>query len=186
MPELKFKIHDADSAPEGAGALLATVARNMGFVPNLHGVLAESPATLEGYTSLSGIFNRTTLSPAERQVVLLTSSQVNGCGYCLAAHGRGAARAGLAGAEITALQTARPLSDARLQALARFTRVMIEKRGWAENDDIEAFLAAGFAKEQILEVVLGLALKTISNYANHLADTPLDAAFREEATAKTD
>ena len=82
---------------------------------------------------------------------------------------------------IAAVRDERPIPDARLEALRRFAETVVDKRGWATEDDVQAFLAAGFGRQQVLEVILGVAFKTISNYANHLVDTPLDDAFAGQA-----
>lgn len=175
----------ADAVPEAARPYLEQAGRKFGFVPNLLSVLAESPATLNGYLTLSGILAQGTFSAAEQQLILITASTVNGCSYCVAAHTMGAKGAGLAEDAIEAVRAGTPIADPRLAALHDFTVRVVEKRGWLAADEVDAFLDAGFTKAQVLEVLLAVALKTISNYSNHLAETPLDAGFepaRWEAT----
>ena len=82
----KFRIHDPSTAPDPSQPVLAEAQKTLGFVPNLYGMLAESPALLQGYTTLSAIFAEGSLTPVERQVVLLSTSFENGCDYCMAAH----------------------------------------------------------------------------------------------------
>ncbi len=182
-----FKIHTTDSAPEAARPILEGAATSYGFVPNLLGGLAEAPAALEGYTTLSGIFDKSSLTPVERQITLLTISIENICTYCVAAHSGAAEMAGIDGAVLEALRAGEALPDPRLEALRAFAQKMVVGRGFVEDADIQAFLDAGFSLQSFLDVVLALSLKTLSNYGNHLIDTPLDDAFQGKAWApKTD
>lgn len=179
-----FTIHSAHSAPEAARPLLSQIETKNGFLPNLMGLLAESPATLQAYTTLSGIFDKTDFSPVDRQVILLTINRLNECHYCMAAHSTIARAAGMDDATLEALRSGAPLPDARQNALAVFTASVIETRGWVKDADVEAFLTAGFTRANVLEVILGASLKTISNYANHVAETPVDAAFQPQIWSK--
>ncbi len=175
---LQFPVHSVDSAPEASKATLAQAGKAFGFVPNLLGVLASAPAAAQAYVTLSGIFNTTSLSDIERQIVLLTVSRENGCDYCLAAHTAGATMAKVPSAVLDAFKAGQPFPDARLDALHRMVQVMVSKRGRPDAEDLDAFLAAGYSSAQLLEIIVGIALKTMSNYTNHVADTPLDAPFR--------
>ena len=176
-----FSIHTAESAPEASRPILNSAARKFGFVPNLLGALAEAPAALQAYVTLADILAKSSFTPTEREVVLITVSTQNECHYCVAAHSTIAQMQKVNADVIAALRERRPLADARLEALRRFTATLVETRGWAADDDVQAFLAAGFTRGQALEVVLGIAFKTLSNYANHLIDTPVDAAFAPQA-----
>lgn len=167
-------IHTPETAPEEARPLLEKAKGKFGFVPNVLGEMANAPTALEGYMTLMELLGRSSLSPAEQQVVLLATSFENGCDYCMAAHSGGAARAGLAQEAIKALRDATPIPDDRLEALRTFAAKMTANRGHVADADVQAFLAAGYGVQQMLEVVLALAVKTISNYTNHLAGTPLD------------
>jgi uncharacterized peroxidase-related enzyme len=173
----RFHLHDIASAPEGSKPILEHAAGSLGFVPNLFGILAGSPALLKGYTTLAAIFDNTSLTVAERQVVLLTVSAENGCNYCIAAHSAIARAQGVSEAAVGGVRDGKPMPDGRLEALRAFTRQVVLRRGWVPDQDIKGFLEAGFTTEQVLEVILGVGLKTLSNYANHMAATPLDAAF---------
>ena len=172
-----FPIHTAQTAPEAARPILDGAKRKYGFVPNLLGALAEAPAALQAYVTLADILAKSSFTPTEREVVLITVSTLNECHYCVAAHSTIAGMHKVPAEVIAALRDGRPIADARLEALRRFTKTLVEKRGWATEDDVQALLAAGFSRGQALEVVLGVAFKTLSNYANHLVGTPLDDAF---------
>ena len=179
-----FTVHTPASAPERSRPILESAQRANGFLPNLLAVLSESPTALEAYTTLSGIYGKSSFTKTEEQVVLHTASFENGCDYCMAAHSTISGKLGISEDVIAGLRDGAPVGDARLDALARFTRAVVQERGWAGDDAVAAFLAAGFTKEQVLEVVVGLALKTISNYSNHLASPPLDAAFEDQAWSR--
>lgn len=172
-----FKIHDKNSAPDAAKAALDEAERKFGMSPNVLGIMAESPPALKGYLSLSGLFEQTTLTPEERNVVLLASSFENECDYCMAAHTAEAKQAGVDETVIEALRNANPVDDERLEALRELTAKVVHDRGHLSEENIDAFLAAGYSKQNILEVILAVAMKTLSNYTNHVADTPLDAAM---------
>ncbi|OAN98309.1 carboxymuconolactone decarboxylase [Sphingomonadales bacterium EhC05] len=176
-----FTTHDFETAPEDAQPLLNAATSAYGFIPNLLGTMAEAPALLEGYMTLAGIFDKTDLSEAERQIILMTNNRLNACHYCMAAHTSISQGAGVPQDIIEALRTDTPINDPKLEALRTFAAVINKTRGWPETSDIEAFLEAGYTRQNILEVVLGTALKVMSNYTNHIAATELDAAFEPNA-----
>lgn len=178
----EFILQTPDSAPETARALLRGARDKMGFVPNLYANLANAPAALEAYFGLSAQFDKTSFNPVERQVVLLAASVENGCEFCVAAHSMIARKVAKApDAVVDALRNRTTLPDVRLEALATFTRHMVKERGWVAGAPLQAFLKAGFTHQQALEVVLGVAMKTLSNYANHLTETRTNAEFSSEA-----
>lgn len=177
----RFAVHTKDSAPAESAPLLESAEQAFGFIPNLLGVFAESPATLEGYLSLSQLVDKSSLTPVERQVAILAISRFNECHYCVAAHSVIAGAQGASDAVVDAIRNDRPIDDARLEALRTFARRVVEKRGWVAENEIAEIRNAGFTNAQVLEVVLAAAMKTLSNYVNHLADTPLDDAFSGQA-----
>ena len=177
-----FQLHTPESAPEQARALLQGARDKMGFVPNLYAHLAGAPAALEAYFGLSAQFDKTSFNPVERQVILLAVSVENGCEFCVAAHSMIARRMAKApDAVVDALRDRETIPEARLQALATFTRAMVRERGLVAEVPLQAFLKAGFTHQQALEVVLGVTMKTLSNYANHLTKTQTNAEFAHEA-----
>ncbi len=172
-----FNIYNETNAPEAARPFLAKSKAAYGAVPNLLGELAESPAALEGYMTLSEIFIKSTLAPEEKHLVLLTASVENECKYCVAAHTGLAKGAGLAGHAIMAVRDDEDIDDDRLEILRAFTRKIVVERGVVSAEEIKVFLDAGYTKANVLEVILGVAMKTLSNYTNHIAETPVDAGF---------
>lgn len=176
-----FDIHTQQTAPKPSAELLANAKKSYGFVPNLLGVFAESPATLKAYLAIGQIFDESSFSPTERQLVILAASRVNECRYCIAAHSVVAGMQNVPANVIEAIRNDQPIADSRLEALRTFTTALVEKRGWVTDGDTAVFLEAGYTKAQVLEVVLGISFKTLSNYTNHIADTPLDDAFAPKA-----
>lgn len=172
-----FPVHSIASAPAASQPLLQEATGKFGFLPNLLGMLSSSPSALEGYLRLTTIFSGTAFSPAERQLVLLAVSAQNSCAYCVAAHTFIAGMEELDPMVIEAIRAGTPIPDQRLQALRQFTQDVISQDGWLEPEQVERFLSAGYSESQCLDVVLGIALKTLSNFANHLAGTPLDSTF---------
>lgn len=174
-----FTIHDTDSAPEASKPLLENSEKAFGRIPNLHAVMAESPEHLEAYKTLHALFERTSLSKVERNIVWMTINVENACHYCVPAHTAIALMQGVDADVVEALRAGTPLRDARLEALRQFTLALVRQRGRLEDAQVAQFLGAGFTTRQFLDVLLGLAQKTMSNYANQLADTPVDAAFAQ-------
>jgi len=172
----RFPQHTAETAPE-ASALIANAQQAFGFLPNLLAVMAEAPALLEGYMALAAIFDKSDLSPTERQIILMVNNRLNGCTYCMSAHTGIAKAQGVPDDVINTLRDGTGLSDPKLEALRIFAAKINESRGWPEQSDIDALLAAGYTSRTVLEVILGTAVKVMSNYTNHIASTPLDSAF---------
>ncbi|AEG01937.1 carboxymuconolactone decarboxylase family protein [Methylomonas methanica] len=178
----QFNIHSIQSAPAGAQALLQGSLKKYGFIPNLHGGLAEAPVALEAYIQLTALFDRSSLSPTERQVVVLAVSAENQCTYCVAAHSTIAKHMVKADPTVVdAIRNLQPLPDPKLDALANFTRNAVRYRGVVRGQALDKFIAAGCSRAQVLEVILGVTFKTLSNYTNHLINTPLDSAFQAES-----
>ena len=176
-----FPVHSIESAPETSKGFLTAAQKAYGFVPNLLAGMAEAPALLEGYMTLAGIFDKTSFSETERQIILMTNNRLNGCIYCMAAHTTISQMSGVPADVVTALRENTAIADPKLEALRQFAIVINESRGWPSEEDVSAFLAAGYSQQNILEVILGTALKTLSNYTNHIAETPLDGAFKANA-----
>lgn len=177
MSRSHFPVHTIATAPEASKPVLDEVGRKYGFLPNLMGVFASAPAALQAYLGLSAQFAKTSLSPEGREVVLLTAARANECGYCVAVHSTTAAMAKVASGVVESIRDDRPIADPKLEALRRLTSAFVTKRGWLTDADLEQFLSAGYQPVHVLEVLVGVTLKTLSNYTNHIADTPLDAAF---------
>ena len=179
-----FRIHTQETAQEASKPSLDKAQKAYGFVPGLLGVLAEAPKALEAYQVLGKLFSETSLTTTEQHVVWLTINYENDCGYCVPAHTGLAKLDGVPDGVIEALRNGTSIADPTLEALRTFTVRVVQKRGWVTDHDVQAFLDAGYTQQQILEVILGMAHKVISNYTNHVAETPVDAVFKKFAWEK--
>ncbi len=176
-----FRQYTPQNAPEGSRPILEQVRGRFGFVPNLMATLAESPQALEGYVTLDRLVSESSLTPQEQQVALLTVSAENGCEYCVAAHTVVGVMQQVPADVIAAIREGRDIPDAHYAALARFTRAVVRARGRVTDAELAAFLGSGFTKRNVLEVILAVTQKTLSNYVNHVAATPLDEEFKAAA-----
>lgn len=179
-----FKIHDLKSAPEKSKPLLEDSLKSFRMIPNLHGALAESPELLEAYKMLHKLFSASSFNKEELTVVWQTINVEHGCHYCVPAH-TGIAHGMKVDAAITeALRNQEEMPTEKLQALHEFTLATVRKRGNVTEAELEAFYKAGYTQRHVLEVILGLSQKVISNYTNHIVDTPVDKPFQKFAWEK--
>ncbi|GAB5469121.1 MAG: carboxymuconolactone decarboxylase family protein [Rhodospirillales bacterium] len=181
---MELTYHSLDSAPEASKPLLQASLTRMTFIPNLHAVMAESPQLLQAYQTLSGLYAKTSLSVLERQIVLLAINYENDCHYCMAAHSAIATLEKMPPEILEALRKGKPLADPKLQALRAFAVKVTVSRGWPEKSDTQTLLAAGYGKQVMLEVILAVGFKVLSNYVNHLAETVPDESFKPFAWSK--
>ncbi len=178
----RLTIHTVDSAPEAARERVQAAQQANGFLPNLIGVLANAPAALETYQVVGAINGGTSLSPVEREVVQITAATLNDCGFCVAGHTKlSIAKLRMPEQLVDALRKVEALDDPKLDALARFTVAVITKKGQVDDEELAAFRAAGYNDQQALEVVLGVSLATLCNYANSLAQTPINPELQPYA-----
>jgi AhpD family alkylhydroperoxidase len=180
-----FTSHTIETAPEGARARLQQVKAAWGFVPKLQGNLAESPVALEAYDTLFGLVAKSTLSPVEQQVAYLAINVFHECEYCTSGHTYLARMAKMDEATLQALRDGRPIAEPRLQALRSFAEAVVRERGFVGDAAVDDFLAAGFTKANVLEVVTIAATKTISNYTNHITHTEKESFMADPALAWT-
>lgn len=168
-----------ESAHGEAKPVLDGVVKSMGFVPTMYANMVNSPSLLETYLLGYRKFRETSgFTPPEQEVVFLSISFENGCDYCMAAHSMIADKMSkLAAPVLEALRNDTALPDAKLQALSTFTKRMVQSRGRPSQDDLKAFITAGYSERQALDVVLAIAVKTLSNYSNHLFEPPVEARF---------
>lgn len=179
-----LKIHNIATAPENSKALLENSQKAFGRIPGLHGVLAGAPTILEGYQKLHELFTQTSFNEEELTVVWQAINVEHACHYCVPAH-TGIAKMMKVDDSITeALRNETPLADDKLEALRTMTLTIVRNRGHVTQDDLDTFYAAGYDEQQVLEIILGVSQKTISNYVNHIANTPVDAAFKKFAWSK--
>ncbi|MBL4788676.1 MAG: carboxymuconolactone decarboxylase family protein [Kordiimonadaceae bacterium] len=173
----EFEVYTAATAPKNAVASLDGAKAKFGFTPNLLGVMAGAPPLLEAYLTMMGIASRTNLTGVEQQVVYQAVNFEAGCTYCVAAHSVASDGAGIPADITDALRAGGTLPDAKLNTLAEFVRKMHSAGGWVSEADRAELYAAGYSSETVLEVIVLMATKTLTNFTNHAAGTPLDAAF---------
>lgn len=179
-----FIKHSVESAPEQSKSILEGAQKQMGVVPGLYSVMAESPNTLKAYTQLHQQFNDSSFDAEELTVVWQTINVEHECTYCVPAHTGIAHSMKVDPALTEALRNQEAMPTEKLQALHDFTLSMVRNRGNVADSEMEAFFAAGYGQQQVLEVILGLSQKVISNYVNHVAKTPVDKVFEQFAWSK--
>ena len=178
----RIPLRTIEDAPAEAKDRLAAAEKANGFIPNLLRVLANAPTTLETYQTVGALNGRTSLSLPEREVIQITAGATHGCTFCVAGHTAIATKkAGMEPDVIDALRDTSKVSDARLDALASFTKAVIATRGAVSDKELTDFKAAGFDDQQALEVVLGVSLATLCNFANNLSQTPLNPELSQFA-----
>ncbi len=154
--------------------LLEAVKKQFGTVPNLFRITANSPATLEGYLGFNGALSKGKLSPATRERISLAIAEINGCGYCLAAHSYiGKNLAKLSSIEIEANRRGTS-TDARADAAVRFAASIARERGHVSSEAVDAVRAAGYSDAEVVEIVAHVALNTLTNYLNEVLGTEID------------
>ncbi|MDF3129487.1 carboxymuconolactone decarboxylase family protein [Kiritimatiellaeota bacterium B1221] len=173
-----FKIHNVENAPEGSRPILEKSLKEQGMIPNLFGVMAEAPELLKGYQALHALALESSFSDEEVTVVWQTFNVEHDCHYCVPAHTAIANMMKVDPAITKALRNRETMPTEKLQVLHETALMMSKKRGNLSKLDVEKFIAAGYENRQLLELVLILAQKIMSNYTNHLAETPLDAPFQ--------
>jgi len=162
-----FTFYTSETASDTVKPILAEIEKGYGFIPNLFAYMAEAPSTLKAYLALNELIEETSLSPAQQQVALLAASVENTCDFCTIAH-RAIGNMKKANSQtLSALANGETITDPGDAALVAFTKAMVKDRGRPSQDDVNAFLDAGFTKQQIMEVVLIISIKTLSNYINH-------------------
>ncbi|WP_437577301.1 carboxymuconolactone decarboxylase family protein [Sorangium sp. So ce887] len=167
-PSPHFPAHTLDTAPAAVRPALERTARKFGFVPLPVARFATSPLLVRAFDDLLALFEEATLSPMEREVVVMVVAGENGCDLCRKMHRELLLRAGAPPAVAAALFERTPVPDARLQALAAFTEATLRERGHVTDAELDAFLRAGFTAEQALEVIVGIGTFTLSTFANRM------------------
>ena len=171
----RLTVHTASSAPEKAKERVSMVQKANGFIPNLIGVLANSPQALEMYQEVGKMNSRNSLTAEEIEVVQITAAAHNGCDFCVAGHTKAGTKLQMPENVLNALRGRTAIEDnEKYQALAQFTMQLIDRRGKVSDDELAAVKAVGYSDQNILDVVMGVALATLCNYANNVAQTDIN------------
>ena len=176
---MKFALHTQETAPADSQPLLEKSVKNFGMIPNLHAVMAEAPALLEAYQTIHEVFKKTSFDADELTVVWQTVNVEHECHYCVPAHTAIANSMKVDSLVTEALRNRTPLPNARLQVLHLTTLALVRNRGTLSEAELADFFGAGYERRQLLEIVLGISQKVMSNYVNHMAETPVDAPFQK-------
>lgn len=178
----QLTLHTIETAPESAKARLSKAQVANGFLPNLLGILANAPEALAMYQDVGALNAATSLSDEEREVIQITAAVLNGCNFCVAGHTAIAYKKLSMDEQIVeALRNQAIIPNDKFQALAVFTRKLIETRGQVDSSDLAAFTQHGYNDQQVVETILGVALATLCNYANNVAQTPINAQLQQFA-----
>lgn len=180
-----FEEHSIDSAPEKSKKYLEGAQKTLGFIPNLYKYLAESPAALDAYMELSTILQNSSLNVEQQQITLLAISRENGCEFCVAAHSMiGTKMAHIDPAVVEAVRNGSSTKDSKIDALIEFATQVVKQRGWVDDATVQKFFDAGYSKQNALDVVVAVSLKTLSNYTNHMTGTTTNEEMSEFAWSK--
>lgn len=176
-----FTLHTVETAPEKSKPILEQSQKTNGMLPNLHAVMAQAPGLLEGYQVLHKLFMDSSFDAEEQTVVWQTINVEHNCTYCVPAHTAIAHSMKVSDDLIEALRNRETMPTEKLQALHETTLAMVRERGIVSDDVVQKFYAAGYGQRQLLEIILCLSQKVMSNYTNHVAETPLDEPFKKFA-----
>ena len=176
-----FSVPARDEVTPENQALFDNLKKAVGFVPNLFATFALSPTALGAYLTLQNA--KSSLRPKEREVINLVVSQVNTCEYCLAAHTALGKMLGFTEPQIVEIRHGRASFDARLDALARFVREVAEERGHVSAQATDAFLGAGWTQANLVDAIMVVGDKTISNYLHSVTKIPVDFPAAEKLVA---
>ncbi|WP_347923929.1 carboxymuconolactone decarboxylase family protein [Pontimicrobium sp. SW4] len=174
---LEFKtIETADAI---STKILEATKKGLGMIPNMYATMANNTALFDAYSHSYKTFRENAgFTSQEQEIIFLSIAFENECDYCMSAHSFVADKMSEVPTEVTnAIRDNTKIKDAKYKALSTFSRVMTAKRGNPSQEDIDAFLIAGYTENHILGVIAGIGVKTMSNYFNHVFDTPVDTAF---------
>ncbi|WP_305951996.1 carboxymuconolactone decarboxylase family protein [Emticicia oligotrophica] len=159
--------------------ILENTKKSMGFVPNMYVNMGGNTALLDAYVYAYKSFRANAgFSPVEQEVVFLSVAYENNCEYCVAAHSFVGDMMTKVPTEVTnAIRDGKAVPDVKLAALSKLTRSLTATRGNASQEEIDEFLAVGYTEAHVLGIIAGIAVKTMSNYSNHLTNPAIDAAF---------
>jgi len=163
-----FTFYTEENAQGEAKEVLQNIKKKYGFVPNLFAYMAEAPYTIEAYAMLSGLLEKTDLSPAQQQIALLAVSEYNNCDFCRIAH-RAFGKVSKANPQtLSAIVEGKAIEDLKDRVLVDTVVAIVDSRGWINDEQLTHFFDAGFNKRNVYDLILIVTIKTLSNYANHL------------------
>ena len=177
----RFPVYTLDSAPDASKSALRDAQARFGMIPNLAATMATSPVLIQSFIGIFDKVHGGNFTEPQIQTVLLTDAVTNASAWAVALHTALGLQAGLDPADVEAMRAGRSPSDKKLGALSTLARTLIEKRGRLDDREIESFLAAGFGKDLLLEVITIVAASTITNYTGNVTNPPLEAMLQQHA-----
>jgi len=170
----RLLIPSVESSPAASVPLLDAVKKQLGVVPNLMKLVGNSPAALEGYLSLNGALGKGRLGAKTGERIALAIAEINRCDYCLSAHTYLATHVAKLDATEIGANRLGTSTDAKADAAVRFAASIAQQRGHVSSAEVENIKAAGYSDGEIVEIVLHVALNTLTNYVNSVAQTDID------------
>jgi uncharacterized peroxidase-related enzyme len=168
----KFEVPTREQVSPENQAIFDNLNSKLGFVPNIYATYAFSKDALGRYLSFAS--GKTSLNNKEKEAVNLIVSQVNGCTYCLAAHTAVGKMNGFSEEQILELRKGSASFDSKLDALVKLAKSLTENRGSVDDASLDVFFKAGYDKGNLVDVVLAVGEKTITNYLHKVTDIPID------------
>ena len=178
--KMQLSLVGFDNATESQKELLSITKKEFRMIPNMYKAMANNPILLKTYMDAYKSFRTLSkFSATEQEIIFLTISVENNCSYCMAAHSLIADLVSKVPPNITdAIRNGEEIPDTKLKSLYEFTSIMVNKRGNPSNEDVKSFLESGYNEKHILDIILAISIKTISNYTNHIFHTEVDPAFK--------
>ena len=186
MANLNLEDLTLKTAPKVSKEILEKTQKDLGFIPNMYVKMANNPSLLESYTNSYNSFRKNSgFTSIEQEVVFLSVAYENNCEYCMAAHSFIADKMSKVPIEITdAIRDGKRIPDLKLAALSKLTRSITVHRGVVSQNEITNFLKAGYNDSHVLGIITGVAVKTMSNYSNHITHPEVDAPFADRTWNK--
>ena len=177
-----FSVPTRDEVSEANQAIFDNLKKNLGFVPNLYATYAYSENALGTYLALQGA--KSSLKAKEREVINLVVSQVNDCRYCQSAHTALGKMNGFTDDQILEVRRGAASFDTKIDALAKLVKGLVEDRGKTNPQLVENFFAAGYGKENLIDVIVVIGDKIISNFLHGVTQVPIDFPLAPELEAQ--
>ncbi|GAA6134931.1 hypothetical protein NBRC116188_17210 [Oceaniserpentilla sp. 4NH20-0058] len=175
---VNFTLYDETTAPTSTQPTLAKIRETYGMIPNLYGYLAESPIALNAYIHINEqLMKHSSLTPVQVQVALLAISTVNNCEFCIAAHSWVGSTLNAREQTVKAIREGGQIENNQDKALVQLVQAIVKDRGYVADEIIQQFYDAGFSKENLMDLLVCNMLKSLSNYANHITKTEINAEF---------
>jgi len=167
-----FEIPARDNVSPAHQTIYDNLTKALGFVPNLYAEFAHSENALSVFLTAQN--TKSSLTAKEKEVVSLVVSQVNDCKYCLSSHSVFAHKAGLTEEQILEVRSGTASFDPKLDALVKLSKNISENKGYADPELVDNFIAVGFTKGNLIDAIMLVGIRTITNYIYAIAQPEID------------